>query len=49
MAPKHVQTVRHLIHRQYSELIARSAGFDGNYGFIISRRNKHSGRLKAAS
>jgi hypothetical protein len=50
MPPKHVQTVRQLIYWQYAELIARSAGFEGNYGFITSRYKKLlSGEMKWSS
>jgi hypothetical protein len=38
--PKSVDTVRRFIHWQYAVLIARSAGFDGNYGFVVSRYKK---------
>jgi hypothetical protein len=37
MPPKYVQSVRQLIYWHYAHLIARAAGFDGNYGFIVSR------------
>jgi hypothetical protein len=32
-----VETVRDLIYWLYAELIARAAGFGGNYGFVVSR------------
>jgi hypothetical protein len=31
--PKYVDTVRRLIYWQYAQLIAKAAGFEGNYGF----------------
>lgn len=34
---KLVKTVRDLIYWSYAELIASSAGFKDNYGFVISR------------
>lgn len=40
MPPKYVQTVRQLIYWQYAHLIAKSAGFEANYGFIVSRYKK---------
>jgi hypothetical protein len=33
---KYVETVRHLIYWQYAQIIAKAAGFEGNYGFVIS-------------
>ncbi len=38
--PKYVKTVRDLIYWLYANLVARAAGFDGNYGFVISRYKK---------
>ena len=38
--PKTVDTVRLLVYWQYAQLIARAAGFEGNYGFVISRYKK---------
>ena len=38
--PKYVDTVRRLIYWYYAELIAKAAGFEGNYGFAISRYKK---------
>lgn len=38
--PKYVDTVRRLIYRQYAPLITQVAGFEGNYGFVISRYKK---------
>jgi hypothetical protein len=38
--PKYVDTVRRFIYWQYAVLIARSAGFEGNYGFVVSRYKK---------
>jgi hypothetical protein len=50
MPPRHVQTVRELIYWQYAELIAKAAGFGGNYGFITSRYKKLlSGEMKSSS
>jgi hypothetical protein len=40
MPPKYVTTVRQLIFWEYAKLIARAAGFEGNYGFIVSRYKK---------
>lgn len=40
MPPKYVKTVRQLIFWEYAQLIARAAGFEGNYGFIVSRYKK---------
>jgi len=40
MPPKYVKTVRQLIYWEYARLIARAAGFEGNYGFIVSRYKK---------
>jgi hypothetical protein len=41
-APKYVDTVRAFIYWQYAVLIARAAGFEGNYGFVVSRYKKLS-------
>jgi hypothetical protein len=38
--PKYVDTVRKFIYWQYALLIARAAGFEGNYGFVVSRYKK---------
>lgn len=38
--PKYVDTVRRFIYWQYAQLIAKAAGFEGNYGFVISRYKK---------
>ncbi|HUH99275.1 MAG TPA: HNH endonuclease [Anaerolineales bacterium] len=38
--PKYVDTVRRFIYWQYAQLIARAAGFETNYGFVISRYKK---------
>jgi hypothetical protein len=38
--PKYVDTVRRLIYWQYAQLIAKGAGFEGNYGFVVSRYKK---------
>lgn len=40
MPPKYVTTVRQLIYWEYANLIAKAAGFEGNYGFIVSRYKK---------
>lgn len=37
---KYVRTVRNSIYWLYAELIARAAGFGGNYGFVASRFKK---------
>lgn len=48
--PKYVKTVRDLIFWLYAELIARAAGFEGNYGFVISRYKKlKSGEMQWSS
>ncbi|MDH4209102.1 MAG: HNH endonuclease [Anaerolineae bacterium] len=48
--PKSVDTVRRFIHWQYAVLIARSAGFEGNYGFVVSRYKKlESGEMTWSS
>ncbi|MDH4271804.1 MAG: HNH endonuclease [Candidatus Aminicenantes bacterium] len=39
-APKFVASVRQLIYWQYANLIAKSAGFEGNWGFTTSRYKK---------
>jgi hypothetical protein len=38
--PKYVDTVRRLIYWQYAQLIAKAAGFETNYGFVVSRYKK---------
>ena len=38
--PSAVKTVRELIFWEYAKLIARGAGFEGNYRFIMSRFQK---------
>lgn len=40
MPPKYVSTVRQLIYWEYAKLIAKAAGFEGNYGFTVSRYKK---------
>jgi hypothetical protein len=40
MPPKYVSTVRQLIYWEYAKLIAKAAGFENNYGFIVSRYKK---------
>jgi hypothetical protein len=40
MPPKYVETVRQLIYWEYALLVAKSAGFKDNYGFIVSRYKK---------
>ncbi len=48
--PKYVDTVRRLIYWQYAQLIARAAGFENNYGFVISRYKKlESGEMNWSS
>ena len=48
--PKYVKTVRDLIFWLYAELIARAAGFEDNYGFVISRYKKlKSGEMQWSS
>ncbi|MGQ9602890.1 MAG: HNH endonuclease [bacterium] len=48
--PKYVDTVRRLIYWHYAQLIAKSAGFDGNYGFVVSRYKKlESGEMSWSS
>ncbi len=48
--PKYVDTVRKLIYWYYVQLIARAAGFEGNYGFVVSRYKKLlSGEMKWSS
>jgi len=48
--PKYVDTVRRFIHWQYAQLIAKAAGFEGNYGFVISRYKKlESGEIAWSS
>jgi hypothetical protein len=45
--PKYVGTVRELIYWYYADLIARAAGFDNNYGFVVSRyKLLKSGKMK---
>jgi hypothetical protein len=47
---KLVDTVRHLIYWQYAQLIAKSAGFEDNWGFVMSRYKKLvSGEMKWSS
>lgn len=49
-APKYVKTLRDLIYWSYAELIARAAGFDNNYGFVVSRyKMLKSGEMKWSS
>jgi hypothetical protein len=48
--PKYVDTVRRLIYWQYAQLIAKAAGFEANYGFVVSRYKKlESGELTWSS
>lgn len=45
--PKAVQTARDLIYWEYANLIARGAGFEGNYGFTLNRFKKlRTGEIK---
>lgn len=47
MPPAMVKTIRDLIYWEYANLIARAAGFEGNYRFIVSRFKKlKSGEIK---
>lgn len=47
MPPKAVKTVRDLIFWQYAKLIARSAGMEGQYGFIMKTfKDLQTGRKK---
>ncbi|MFX0181449.1 MAG: HNH endonuclease [Candidatus Hodarchaeota archaeon] len=47
---RHVKTVRELIYWLYADLIARAAGFEGQYGFVMSRYKKlKSGEMKWSS
>jgi len=49
-APRHVASVRQLIYWQYANLIASSAGFEDNWGFVVSRYRKLvSGEMKWSS
>jgi len=48
--PKMVNTIQDLIFWLYAELIARSAGFKDNYGFVMSRYKKlKSGEIEWSS
>jgi hypothetical protein len=48
--PKYVKTLRDLIYWSYAELIAIAAGFDTNYGFVVSRyKLLKSGEMKWSS
>ena len=40
MPPKYVTTGRQLSYGEYAKLIAKSAGFERNFGFIVSRYKK---------
>ena len=40
MPPAAVKTFRDLLYWQYAKLIARSAGYDRNYGFVMERFKK---------
>jgi hypothetical protein len=45
--PKYMKTVRDLIYWYYAELIAKAAGFENNYGFVVSRyKLLKSGEMK---
>jgi hypothetical protein len=45
--PKYIATVRQLIYWQYAQLIAKAAGFQDNWGFVVSRYKKlSSGEMK---
>jgi hypothetical protein len=48
--PKYIATVRQLIYWQYAQLIAKAAGFQNNWGFVVSRYKKlSSGEMKWSS
>ena len=48
--PKYVKTLRDLIYWSYAELIAIAAGFDTNYGVVVSRyKLLKSGEMKWSS
>ena len=50
MPPRFVKTVRQLIYWEYAKLIARAAGFEGNYRFTVSRYKKLvSGEIRWSS
>ncbi|GAB4548160.1 MAG: hypothetical protein Kow0063_43060 [Anaerolineae bacterium] len=38
--PKYVNPVRRLIYWQYAQLIAKAAGFEGNYGVTVQPMDK---------
>jgi hypothetical protein len=40
MAPRYVKTVRQLIYWEYAKLIAKAAGMQNQFGFIVSRYKK---------
>ncbi len=45
--PRNVRSIRELIFWEYAKLIARAAGFEKNYGFIMSRYKKlKTGEIK---
>lgn len=45
--PKFVRTVRELIYWEYAKLIAKAAGFAGNYGFTTKKFNElRDGKIK---
>ncbi|MGQ9498704.1 MAG: HNH endonuclease [Desulfotomaculales bacterium] len=47
--PRMVKTIRDLIYWEYANLIARAAGFQGNYRFVVSRFKKlRSGEIKVS-
>jgi len=39
-ASKYVDSVRRFIYWEYAQLIAKAAGFENNWGFVISRYKK---------
>lgn len=50
MPPKYVSSVRQLIFWEYARLMARAAGFQNNYGFIVSSYKKlDSGEMNWSS
>lgn len=40
LPPRGVRTIRDLVYWEYAKLIGKSAGFEKNYGFIMSRYTK---------
>ncbi len=49
-SPKYVDSVKRLIYWHYAQLIAKAAGFENNYGFVVSRYKKlESGEMAWSS